>query len=106
MKSKPSVIVGRSAVPTHDELTERLNSLKELPPGSSRSNLVSGGVLVARSCRHLFWLQSSIPPLDKRTTEEKTADLLKQITNEVDLDKNSSTPFDDIEERLARLKGE
>lgn len=50
------------------------------------------------------YLQMNIP-VDRRTDVEKTRDLLKQLNEEVDLEKRVPDPTRDLEERLAKLKG-
>lgn len=79
-----------SGTPSADQVRERLDKLRDLPSGSSRHN----------------------PPVyqkpDTRSSTEKTSDLFGAVQAEVDLEARLPvlTPDQDIERRLARLKGE
>ena len=79
-----------TSTPSADQVRERLDKLRDLPSGSSRPN----------------------PPVyqrpDTRSSTEKTKDLFGAVQAEVDLEARLPilTPEQEIERRLARLKGE
>jgi len=78
--------------PSSDQVRERLDKLKDLPKGSNGSS------------RHTAVYQAP----DTRTSSEKTSDLFGAVQAELELEARLPvlTPEQDIERRLARLKGE
>ena len=78
--------------PSSDQVRDRLDKLRDRPPSSAKK-------------------PDDAPlyqPLDSRSNVEKTSDLLGAVRAEVDLESRMPilTPDQDIERRLAKLRGE
>lgn len=77
-------------IPSESEMAERLAKLKGMNPSDEEANGGRG---------------FHVPP-DKRSNVEKSHDLMDQMADEIKIDRLRPKPEDEIEARLARLRGQ